>query len=164
VQLRVVADQPWDVSADLLVVPVGPEPVFDGLLGELDRRAGGELQALVAFGELNVKRYSSASTVAGELPARRVLLVSTGDHARLDREIVVRIAATADRRLAGRAVKRLAFWLWPLAEGLDGGALVAAQMVARGVVEGSYDPRTHGATGVSHATLVELALAGARAG
>ena len=42
-QLRVVTDQPWDVPADVLVVPVAAEPAFDGPLGELDRRAGGEL-------------------------------------------------------------------------------------------------------------------------
>ena len=39
VQLRVVTDQPWDVAADVLVVPVVGEPDFDGPLGELDRRS-----------------------------------------------------------------------------------------------------------------------------
>ena len=47
-QLRVVTDQPWDVPADVLVVPIVGDPTFDGPLGELDRRAGGELAALVA--------------------------------------------------------------------------------------------------------------------
>ena len=45
-QLRVAIDQPWDVAADVLVVPVIADPAFDGPLGELDRRAGGELQSL----------------------------------------------------------------------------------------------------------------------
>src|SRR5260221_1591613 len=142
VQLRVVTDQPWDVPADLLVVPVASVPVFDGPLGELNRRAGGELQALVGFGELNAKRYSTAPAAAAGLTAGRILLLSMGDPARLDREVVVRLAATAERRLAGRAVKRLAIWLSPLADGLAGGAVVVAGLVARGVVEGSYDPRT----------------------
>jgi leucyl aminopeptidase len=141
VQLRVVTDQPWDVPADLLVVPVASHPAFDGALGELDRRAGGELQSLVAFGDLNAKRYSTATTSTG-LPANRILLESIGDPAKLDREMVVRIAATADRRLAGRTVKRLAFWISPLAEALEDGSAVVAGLVARGVVEGSYDPRT----------------------
>ena len=49
-QLRVVTDQPWDVKADVLVIPIVGEAAFDGPLGELDRRTGGELQALAAFG------------------------------------------------------------------------------------------------------------------
>ena len=62
--------------------------------------------------------------------------------AELDREGVVRVAATAERRLGGRTVKRLAVWLSPLADAIDGGAAAAAELVARGVVEGSFDPRT----------------------
>ena len=51
-QLRVVTDQPWDVPADVLAIPIVGEPAFDGPLGELNRRSGGELAALAAFGEL----------------------------------------------------------------------------------------------------------------
>ena len=65
-----------------------------------------------------------------------------GDPAELDREAVVRIAAAAERRLAGRTVTRLAFWLSPLAAALEGGAAAAAELVARGLLEGAYDPRT----------------------
>ena len=141
-QLRVVTDQPWDVAADVLVVPVVADPAFDGPLGELDRRAGGELQALATFGEVTGKRYATALAAGGELKAGRVLVVSMGDPAKLDREIVVRVAAAAERRLGGRSVKRMAIWLSPLAEHLDGGAATVAGLVARGVLEGSYDPRT----------------------
>ena len=48
-QLRAVADQPWDVQADVLVVPIVGEPAFSGPLDELDRRSGGELRALAEF-------------------------------------------------------------------------------------------------------------------
>jgi leucyl aminopeptidase len=142
VQVRVVTDQPWDVPADVLVVPVVPDPTFDGPLGELDRRTGGELQALAKFGELTGKRYATALAAGGELRAGRALAVSMGDPSKLDREIVVRVGATAERRLGGRSVKRLAVWLTPLADHLDGGAAAVAGLVARGVLEGSYDPRT----------------------
>jgi len=141
VQLRVVTDQPWDVAADVLVVPVTADPAFDGPLGELDRRAGGELQALAAFGELTGKRYATALAAAGQLPGGRLLVVSMGDPAKLDRETVVRIAASAERRLGGRSVKRMAFWLSPLADQLEGGSAAVAGLVARGVLEGAYDPR-----------------------
>ena len=43
-QLRVVTDQPWDVTADVLVIPIVGEPAFDGPLDELDRRSGGALE------------------------------------------------------------------------------------------------------------------------
>src|SRR5215207_7589381 len=98
-QIRVVADQPWDVQADVLVVPYIGEPAFEGPLDELDRRSGGELRALATFRELTAKRYSTSLASAGELPAGRLLTVDGGDTETLDREAVVRIAAAALRRL-----------------------------------------------------------------
>ncbi len=143
-QLRVVTDQPWDVKSDVLVIPVAADPAFEGPLDELDRRAGGELRALVAFRELTGKRFGTSLANAGELPAGRLLAVGIGDPATLDREAVVRVAASAERRLGGRAVGSMAIWLNPLAsaDGLDGDIELAAQLVARGVVEGSYDPKS----------------------
>lgn len=152
-QLRVVTDQPWDVKVDVLVIPVAADPAFEGPLDELDRRAGGELRALVAFRELTGKRFATSLVSAGELPAGRLVTVGIGDPATLDREAVVRVAASAERRLGGRAVRSMAIWLTPLAsaDGLDGDADLAAQLIARGVVEGSYDPkalyRTAGGSG-----------------
>ena len=76
-------------------------------------------------------------------PPRRILLDLDGRSRRSSiGELVVRIAATAERRLAGRTVGRLAFWLSPLADALDGDVVAVAALVARGVLEGSYDPRT----------------------
>jgi leucyl aminopeptidase len=144
VQLRVVTDQPWDVKADVLVVPILGDPLFEGPLGELDRRTGGALSALATFRELSPKRYSTALVAAGDLPASWVLAIAAGDPGSIDREVVARIGAAAERRLGGRPARTLAFWLTPLAEAdaLDGGADVAAELVARGVVEGSYDPKS----------------------
>jgi leucyl aminopeptidase len=142
VQLRVATDQPWDVPADVLAIPVASAPAFDGPLGELDRRAGGELQALIAFGEFNGKRYSTALAPGAGSASGRILVVGLGDPATLDRESAIRVAASTERRLGGRTVARLAVWLTPLADALAGGAAAAAELVARGIVEGSYDPRT----------------------
>jgi leucyl aminopeptidase len=142
VQLRVVTDQPWDVPADVLAIPIAATPTFDGPLGELDRRSGGELQALIAFGESSGKRYSTTLAAGGDNASGRVLTVGLGDPAGLDREAVVRVGASIERRLGGRTVARLAVWITPIAETLDGGATAAAELVARGVVEGGYDPRT----------------------
>ena len=76
-------------------------------------------------------------------PARWLVTVSAGAAEDIDRETAVRVAATAERRLAGRIVGSMAVWLAPLvdAAGFDGDAATAAELVARGVVEGSYDPK-----------------------
>ena len=140
-QLRVVTDQPWDVRADVLVIPIVGEPSFDGLLDEIDRRSGGELRLLASFGELTSKRYSTALGGGGDLPVTRILAVAAGVAGELDREIVVRVGASAERRLGGRAVRSMAVWLEPLASRLEGGAAAVAELVTRGVVEGSYEPQ-----------------------
>ena len=143
-ELRVVTDQPWDVPADVLVIPLAAPLAFDGPLGELDRRAGGELRSLATFRELSGKRFETSLASSGDLPAGRLLTVGIGDPATLDREAVVRVAASAERRLGGRAVHTMAIWLAPLvgADGLDGGIALAAELATRGVVEGTYDPRS----------------------
>ena len=61
-QLRVVDDQPWDVQADVMAVPFVGEPAFEGSLAELDRRSGGELSTLAAFGEVKAERYGVVVT------------------------------------------------------------------------------------------------------
>ena len=139
-QLRVVTVQPWDVAADVLAIPVTPELAFDGALGELDRRSGGELRGLAAFGELTGKPFATALAAAGDLPAGRLLAVGTGPAVGLDRETIVHLGATIERRLAGRPVRTLAIWLGDLAGMLDGGAVAVVELLARGVVEGSFDP------------------------
>ena len=65
-QLRVVTDQPWDVKADVLVVPIVGEPTFDGPLGELDRRTGGELAS-----PRRVRRAARPSAISSAVAASR---------------------------------------------------------------------------------------------
>jgi leucyl aminopeptidase len=140
VQLRVVADQPWDVHADVLVVPALGKPPFGAAVAELDRRSGGELSALAEFGELDAKRFSGVIAGSGETRPGRLLVVLAGEPEVLDREAVVHLGAAAERRLGGRAVHTLAIWLTPLAGVLEGGAAAVAELITRGVVEGEYDP------------------------
>jgi leucyl aminopeptidase len=143
VQVRIATDQPWDVKADVLVVPVLGQPTFTGPLGELDKRTGKELSSLADFGELRAKRFKSALAGTGpdaKVGAKRILLINGGPASDLDREAVVKIAGSAIRRLAGRQVGSLAIWLTPLAKPLEGGASAAAELVARGIVEGGYEP------------------------
>jgi leucyl aminopeptidase len=160
VQLRVVTDQPWDVPGDVLVIPIVGEPAFDGPLGELNRRSGGELAALAAFGELRAKRFTSALATPGENRAGRLVTVSAGPAGDLDRETILHVGAAAQHRLGGRHAASLAVWLSPLATGFD--LETVAELVARGVVEGSFDPKTlyrdHDAVATAPPVLDELVL------
>ncbi len=144
-KLAVVTDQPWDVAADVLVVPMVGEPAFRDALGEIDRRTDGELQSLRAFGELSSSRYGTALAPGGEVRAGRVLVVSAGPADTLDRETVRHAAAAAIRRLGGRQVHRLAFWIDGFGisdrgRSFEGGIEAVAEQVVRGLVEGSYKP------------------------
>jgi leucyl aminopeptidase len=139
-KLRVVSDQPWDVAADVLAVPFVGEPGFDGIIGELDRRSGGELHAVADFGELKAERYGAAIVAPGQLRAGRLMAVGAGPADELTRQVVVRVGSAIERRLGGRKVKSLAIWLGDLADRIDGGAEAVAELMARAVVEGSFEP------------------------
>ncbi len=140
-QLRITTDQPWQVAADVLAVPIVGQPSFDGVLAELNRRSGGELAALASFGELTGKRYQAALASSGDLPAGRLLAVGAGEGDALNRETIHRLGATIERRLGGRAVHSLAIWLGDLGTHVDGGDATVAELLVRGVVEGSYEPK-----------------------
>ncbi|MCI0347035.1 MAG: leucyl aminopeptidase, partial [Chloroflexi bacterium] len=141
VQVRVVGDQPWTIKADVLVVPIVGAAAFEGPLGEIDRRTGGELTALQAFGELREKQYTSSVSAPGGLPVGRVVTVSIGPAEDIDREVALRTGAAAIHRLAGRQASSVAVWIAPLVEHLGGDVKTVANLVARGVVEGMFEPR-----------------------
>jgi leucyl aminopeptidase len=138
--VRVVTDQPWEVAADVLAVPFLGELTLDGPLAEIDRRSGGELTALHAFGEVSEKRFHSTLAGAGALPVTRLVAISAGPTDTIDREIVRNIGASIERRLGGRHVAKLAIWLGDLPVHLTGGAEAVAELLVRGVVEGGYEP------------------------
>jgi len=103
--LRVVSDQPWEVTADVLAVPFVGEPRFDGVLAEIDRRAGGELAALAAFGELKPSATARRSSCRGS-SAPAGLAIGAGDAETITRQVVVRIGSAIERRLAVGASSR----------------------------------------------------------
>lgn len=141
-QLRVVGDQPWDVPADVIAVPFVGEPTFEGPLAELNKRSGGELATLAAFGELRCERYCTVVASAGEIKAGRLLTVSAGEPETITRQTIVRVGSAIERRLAGRSVGRLAVWIGDLGSRIEGGVEVVAELLARGIVEGSFEPAT----------------------
>jgi leucyl aminopeptidase len=141
-QMRIVADQPWDVAADVLAVPFVGDPAFTGAFGEIDKRSGGELASLASFGELKGERFGSVLAAAGELKAGRLLAIGAGDSSTISRQTIVRLGSAIERRLAGRTVKSLAIFLGDLPAHVDGGAAAVVELLARGVVEGSFEPAT----------------------
>ena len=151
-KILVVSDQPWDVPADVLVLaaaaPGGPAsssesgsaaPAFDGILGEVDRRTGGELRALADFGELTTRRFSTALAAGGQVRAGRVVVVGLGAADKVDAETTRNAAASALRRLGGRTVRRLTIDLAGFPP-IAGGIAAVTEQVTRGIVEGSYEP------------------------
>src|SRR4051812_27048944 len=140
--VSVVTDQPWDVRADVLAVPVAKDGDSDEIATELDRRLGGGLADYRSIGELKGSAWSGALLRGSEMGAGWLLGMGVGDSASVDRLAAVRLGASVERRLAGRAVSRLAVLVpgWMLGSALDLNA--ACELIARGVVEGSTDPST----------------------
>jgi leucyl aminopeptidase len=143
------------------VIPFVGEPALDGLFAPIDQRTGGELKALAAFGELKPDRYAAAFVPAGECRAGRLLAISAGSSDSLSRQVVVRLGSAIARRVADRKVRTLAIWLGDLGDSIDGGAAAVAELLARGVVEGEFDPASlyHSPdAGSEPSSLVELIL------
>jgi leucyl aminopeptidase len=142
-QTRVTDRQPWDVEADLLVVPIRADDAPDTALTELDRRLDGALVAYRTLGEQVGKAHSATIIRGREVGAPWVMALGVGPSADFDRLAALRLGAAAERRLGGRHVGRVAVWLPAALSGnkaLD--PAILAELVTRGVVEGMHDPAT----------------------
>src|SRR5574340_146901 len=138
--VHVAPGLPWDVPADVLVVPIVASPP-DEALRELDRRLDGGLTAYRQLGLLKEEAYATALIRASGIGAAWVLAIGVGPVAKIDTLAALRYGAVAERRLSGLVVDRLAVLLPPVGgDGPEPEAL--AMLVARGVVEGAYDPAT----------------------
>ncbi len=138
-QTRVVVGQPWDVTADVLAVPILREGPLPAVVAEVDRRVGSALSAYRTIGELRGKPWTSALLPGGETGSAWVMGMGVGDASSFDRLSAVRLGAAIERRLTDRAVSHLAIVL-PGELVADLGVDVAVELVTRGVVEGSADP------------------------
>ena len=138
--VSVVTDQPWDVRADVLAVPIAKDGDPDATATELDRRLGGALADYRTVGELKGSAWSGALLRGSEMGAGWLLGMGVGESASVDRLAAVRLGASVERRLAGRSVSKLAILVpaWMLGSALDLNA--ACELIARGVVEGLDRP------------------------
>jgi leucyl aminopeptidase len=140
-QIRVTTNAPWDVEADVLALAIAAGGAPDGGLTELDRRLEGGLVALRALGEQTGEAHTGTVIRGRDMGAAWVLAMGIGQATAFDRQAALRFGAAVERRLGGRSVRRLAVWLpATLAGGPGLDAQTLAQLVARGVVEGAYEP------------------------
>ncbi len=140
-QIRVVTEQPWEVDADLMVVPVFAPETDDDALAELDRRLEGALGSLRRLGELTGKPHSGPIVPGRGLASDWLLALGVGEPASFDRLAAFRLGAALERRLAGVTVRRLAVWLRQgLAAREDLEPEDVTMLLVRGIVEGSYEP------------------------
>jgi len=154
-RVRAVAAHPWEVDADVLAFSILEDAALVGELAALDQHVGGTLGRLRAFGELSGRLGGTALFPTGP-PAQYLLAVGLGPPIEDDPRIAAHhFGAQAVRRLAGRAVHRLALWL-----GDD--AVAAAELATRGLAEGDYDPGTLYRTDLEEppAVIDELILVG----
>ena len=132
-RLESTAAAPWDVTADVLAVPIYRDDAVEGELAELDRRLEGAIAATLAFGELAASDSKTTLIATPSLPSAHLMLVDAGRRGGRVRDSR-RATAIAVRRLQGRSAPRLAFWL---RDGTDADRIEAAGV---GAFAGTYRP------------------------
>jgi len=160
-QTRVTDRQPWDVEADLLVVPIRADGEPDAAAAELDRRLEGALADYRTLGEQVGKAHAATIVRGRDMGVQWVMALGIGKLAEFDRLAALRFGAAAERRLGGRHVERVAVWLPAALAGHDDlDERILAELVTRGVVEGMHDPSTIYRDDIETAppALVELTL------
>ncbi len=140
-QTRVLVGQPWDVAADVIAVPIPAADALPASILEVDRRLGGALTAYRTLGELRGSPWSSTLLRTTDLAAPWLLAMGVGEPGSFDRLTALRLGAAIERRLAEREVHTLAVFLPDELLGDDLDAASAVELITRGVVEGSEDPR-----------------------
>lgn len=140
-QTRVLVGRPWDVAADVIAVPITKDDMLPASIMEVDRRSGGALSAYRTLGELRGSPWSSTLLRTTGMAASWLLAMGVGEEASFDRLTALRLGAAIERRLAEREVRTLAVLVPDELLGDDLDAATAVELITRGVVEGSEDPR-----------------------
>jgi leucyl aminopeptidase len=136
-RFRAESTDPAAVRADVLAVPIYKEDKeISGDLAALDAASGGMISQAIEWGEFNILEHFTALIDGGSIAADKILLVNGVRRGR-GAWRARRMAATATRRLQGRGVERMAFWLRD-GEDEDGYASAAV-----GAQQGTYRPYAH---------------------
>lgn len=142
-RLNVESSLPWDIEADVLVVPVFVGVEMPEYVAEVDRRLAGSLEAMRDLGAIKGTLWETRLIPASGMGVRFVLAVGIGDGRKIDRLGARRLGAVIVRSLTGCDVRRLLVHLPDQLVG-RGGALQAAvvELLTRGLVEGAAEPAT----------------------
>jgi leucyl aminopeptidase len=113
-RITATAQNPAEVAADLLVVPLAklasPRPRLPTRAAALDRRLGGSLAAVVGSGDFTGKAGETQLVYPRTTSrARRVLLIGIGEEAKLDAEGLRSAAGSAVGQAAARKAARVVF-------------------------------------------------------
>jgi leucyl aminopeptidase len=141
-RVNVVIERPWDVRADVLAVPVTTDHSLAGVVREIDARLDGAIEGMRTLGALKGDPWKGVLLPARDMGVRFVLAIGIGDGADFDRLAALRLGASIERRLAGCDVRRLAIFLPESLAAARTSRLAIAELVTRGVVEGSAEPST----------------------
>jgi leucyl aminopeptidase len=137
--IRVELGAIQEVTSELIVVNLfegvtGP----GGATGAVDRALGGAISALIKTGDFTGKAEQVAVLYTrGAIPAKRVLVVGLGEHAKFSAEVVRRAAAAAAKAARKLRVTRY----HSIIHGAGSGGLDmadAAQAAVEGTILGSY--------------------------
>ena len=142
-RLNVDSVYPWDIEADVLVVPVPSDIELPEYLAEIDRRLGGAIEELRQLGAIKGALWENRLIPAHEMGVRFVLAIGVGDGKGIGRLGALRLGAVMVRRLVGCDVRHLAVHV-PDQLIERGGAKAAAviELLTRGLVEGAAEPAT----------------------
>src|SRR5262249_12665072 len=110
-EVKAVSREFFEIECDAIVVGVfeGEKPE-EGILAEIDKRAGGVITSLVETGEFTGK---SGDTVyihtPGDIKARRLMLLGAGKQEEFTTDNIRKMAGTATRMLRGKKARSFAF-------------------------------------------------------
>jgi leucyl aminopeptidase len=150
-----------ELDVDLVVIPVFADDEFVDEPA-LDRAAGGEISRARARGEFTGKPYEVFVTALSGWTAPRAVLVGAGKCMEVTADHFRRIATIGGLAARQRRIGRIAVLFRP---GTNVEPLLAAQVMAEGVVLASYDGGARKTTGLSPTWLerVEIRIADAPA-
>ncbi|MCS6885643.1 MAG: leucyl aminopeptidase [Acidobacteriota bacterium] len=132
-QVKVVTENFYEITSDMLVFPVYESESITGILAELNTRLGNILQGLFESGEFRGKANETCYIgLAAGLATARLLLVGLGKAEKFTERKICEAAGTVARFIKGKKLGRVAVVLRP-------DTAKAARCFLEGFIIGSFD-------------------------
>jgi len=149
-EIKADARKYYDIDCDALVIGIfeGEKP-GEGLLAEIDQRAGGVISSVFETGEFTGKSGESAYVHGtGDLKAGRLLLLGGGKPEEADSNLFRKLAGTATRTLRGKKAKTIAFLIRAAERHAENGAAIT-----EGVLLSLFEPDKYHTSGKTESRL-----------